>query len=204
MRERMTFPENSELYSRDRVRLPLYFDSIRMLEEIQALELQEFVEYNVLPLRSPTHLVDASIAPPPPASDYADGSWTDWLNTPALNASRYLSSVVDSFAAHSRVTLVRLLRLAPGGLIEEHTDPTLGLQIEKSVIRLTIPILTNEAVDFFLNGVPVPMNPGECWYLKLTDPHRVINAGTTERISMTIDMVPNDWLRTLLTNNSES
>jgi hypothetical protein len=197
-------PEFSDLCSRDRVRLSLSFDSIRMLEEIQALELQEFVEYDVLPLRSPAHLVDASIAPPSPASDYADGSWTDWLGTPALNASRYLSSVVDCFSAHTRVTLVRLLRLAPGGLIEEHTDPTLGLQIEKSVIRLTIPILTNKGVDFFLNGVPVPMNPGECWYLRLTDPHRVTNGGTTERISMTVDMVPNDWLKTLLTNKSES
>ena len=203
MRELMILPGNSELYSRDRIRLPLSFDPVRMLEDIRALNLQEFVEYNVLPLRSPAHLVDTSIAPPPPVSDYADGSWTEWLDTPALNASSYLSSVVDSFHAHCRVTLVRLLRLAPGGIIEEHSDPTLGLEIEKSVIRLTIPILTNEAVKFYLNGVPVPMKPGECWYLRLTDTHRVINTGSCERISMTIDLVPNDWLRTLLTNNSE-
>lgn len=198
----MTFPKNSELYSRDRIRLPLSFDSIRMLEEIRALKLQDFVEYNVMPLRSPAHLVDTSIAPPPPASDYADGSWTEWLDTPALNASSYLSSLVDSFDAHSRVTLVRLLRLAPGGIIEEHRDPTLGLQIEKSVIRLTIPILTNEAVEFYLNGLPVPMKPGECWYLRLTDPHRVINTGTSERISMSIDLTPNEWLRTLLATST--
>jgi quercetin dioxygenase-like cupin family protein len=148
-------------------------------------------------------MVDPSIAPPPPADDFADGSWTEWLDTPALKASPYLSGVVDTFRPHSDVTLVRLLRLAPGGIVDEHTDPTLGLQVEQSVIRLTIPIFTNEAVKFFLNGNPVPMKPGECWYLRLTDPHRVINAGTTERINMTIDMVPNEWVRALLMDEQE-
>ncbi len=182
----------------DRIKLPLSFDAARMQEEIHALNLRDFVAYNVFPLRSPAHLVDPSLAPPPPADDYADGSWTPWLDTPELRASRYLASVVDTFRPHSRVTLVRLLRLAPGGIIDEHTDPTLGLHIEKSVIRLTIPIQTNDAVAFFLNGNPVPMKLGECWYLRLTDPHRVINPGSTERINMTIDLAPNKWVRSLI------
>ena len=42
------------------------------------------------------------------------------------------------------------------------------------------------------------MKPGECWYLRLTDPNRVINDGSTERTRMTIEMVPNDWVRSLL------
>ena len=174
------------------------FDTTRMLRETLNLNLQDFVEYSVLPLRSPAHLVDPSIARPPPADDYADGSWTRWLDTPALRRSRYLSDVVDTFRAHTTVTLVRLLRLAAGGVVNEHTDPTLGLHIEKSVIRLTIPILSNSSVEFFLNGTPVPMKPGECWYLRFSDPHRVINAGSTERINMSIDMIPNDWVRSLI------
>jgi quercetin dioxygenase-like cupin family protein len=169
-----------------------------MQKDIQALDLDDFIEYNVLPLRSPAHMVEPSIAPPPPADDYADGSWTEWLDTPALRESRYLSGVVDTFREHGEVTLVRLLRLAPGGIVNEHTDPTLGLHIHKSVIRLTIPVLTNGDVEFFLNGIAVPMKPGECWYLRLTDPHRVVNAGSTERINMTIDMVPSDWVRSLV------
>ena len=94
--------------------------------------------------------------------------------------------------------MVRLLRLAPGSVVKEHTDPTLALEVVESVIRLTIPILNNDKVEFFLNGIPVPMQPGECWYLKLTDPHKVINDGETERINLTIDMIPNDWLRKLI------
>lgn len=200
----MTNSKNENGSSGDRIQLPLSFDAARMQDEVRALNLSEFLQYDVLPLRSPAHLVDSSISPPPPADDYADGSWTEWLDTPALVTSPYLSSVVDTFRVQTKVTLVRLLRLAPVAFVDEHTDPTLGLQIEKSVIRLTVPILTNDTVEFFLNGVPVPMQPGECWYLRLSDPHRVVNAGVTERISMTIDMTPNEWVTSLVMGNQES
>jgi hypothetical protein len=196
----MTKPANLAVSPGDRIQLPLSFDAARMQEDIRALNLGVFLEYDVLPLRAPAHMVDPSVVPPPPADDYADGSWTEWLDTEALRASSYLSNVIDTFRAHSDVTLVRLIRLAPGGVVEEHADPTLGLHVPKSVIRLTIPILTNNAVQFFLNGDPVPMRPGDCWYLRLTDPHRVVNNGDTERINMTIDIVPNDWVRSLITD----
>jgi quercetin dioxygenase-like cupin family protein len=196
----VTKPANPIVSPGDRIQLPLSFDAARMQEDIRALNLGVFLEYDVLPLRAPAHMVDPSVVPPPPADDYADGSWTEWRDTEALRASSYLSSVIDTFRAHSDVTMVRLIRLAPGGVVEEHADPTLGLHVPKSVIRLTIPILTNNAVQFFLNGDPVPMRPGDCWYLRLTDPHRVVNNGDTERINMTIDIVPNDWVRSLITD----
>jgi hypothetical protein len=93
---------------------------------------------------------------------------------------------------------VRLPRLEAGAIVKKHTDPTLGLQEEKSVIRLTIPIQSNDSVEFFLNDIVVPMQPGECWYLRLSDPHRIVNAGTDERINLTIDTVPNEWVKSLL------
>ncbi len=196
----MTNLVNEKVLFEDRVKLPMSFDVAKMLDEIRALNLEDFIEYSVMPLRSPAHLVDPSVAPPPLADDYADGSWTEWLDTSVLRNSPYLSSVVDTFRSHSRVTLVRLLRLASGGIVVEHNDPTLGLEIEKSVIRLTIPIQTNEGVEFFLNNELVPMEPGECWYLRLTDPHRIVNAGDMERINMTIDMEPNEWVRSFILN----
>ncbi len=182
----------------DRVKLPFSFDVAKMKEEVKALGLDAFIYYNVIPLRAPAHQVDASLPLPPPAADYADGTWTDWLDTPQLEASPYLTEVVNTFRAHTRVTLVRVLRLAAGNVVQEHTDPTLGLEIERSVIRLTIPILQNEQVDFFLNGKPVAMQPGECWYLRLTDPHKVVNAGSSDRINLTIDMEPNAWIRSII------
>ncbi|MFT5892325.1 MAG: hypothetical protein ACI9Y7_002435 [Dokdonia sp.] len=187
--------------SKDRVKLPFSFDTAKMLEEFETLKLGEFEYYNVMPLRAPAHEVDRSLPFPPPALDYADGSWTDWMNTAHLEESPYLKSVIDTFATYTKVTLVRVLRLAPDSVVREHTDPTLGLEVERSVIRLTIPILNNDNVEFFLNGTPVSMLPGECWYLRLTDPHRVVNAGTEERINLTIDMIPNDWIRKIIADS---
>ena len=187
----------------DRVKLPFIFDVEKMMAEVKALKLDSYIYYNVIPLRAPAHQVDSSHPFPPPANDYADGSWCDWLDTAALKASPYLASVIDTFKAHTTVNLVRVLRLAPGNIVQEHTDPTLGLQIEKAMIRLTVPIQTNDQVDFFLNGEPVPMNPGECWYLRLTDPHKVVNAGTTDRVNLTIDVIPNEWVRSMILENQE-
>jgi len=182
----------------DRLKLPLSFDASKMLEEFRAMNLQNFEYYDVIPLRSPAHLVDTSLPFPPPATDYADGSWTDWMDTNFLKESPYLNEVVDTFKKNTKVTLVRLLRLAPGAVVKEHTDPTLGIEIHKSVIRLTIPMQINDQVQFFLNDTTVPMLPGECWYLKLTDPHRITNAGKTERINFTIDMIPNEWVTSMI------
>lgn len=184
--------------STDRVKLPFTFDAEKMLAEFEALKLQQFEYYNVIPLRAPAHTVDTSLPFPPPADDYADGSWCDWMDTNYLTSSPYLKSVIDTFKANTKVTLVRLLRLAPNSVVQQHTDPTLGLEVHKSVIRLTVPILNKEGIQFFLNDSEVPMQPGECWYLRLTDPHRVINNGATERVNLTIDMIPNDWIRSII------
>lgn len=182
----------------DCIKLPFVFDTDKMLAEFNTLDLDNFEYYNVIPLRAPAHMVDPTIPFPQPSNDYADGSWTNWLDTSYLKNSPYLMSVIDTFRKNTTVTLVRLLRLAPGSIVKEHTDPTLGLEIEKSVIRLTIPILNNDKVTFFLNGIPVPMKQGECWYLRLTDPHKITNFGETERINLTIDMIPNNWIRKII------
>ncbi len=195
-----TTPTTEQL---DRIKLPFSFDVDQMKKELEALKLNDFVYYNVLPLRSPAHIVDPSLPFPPPAEDYADGSWTDWANTNELKQSPYFNSILEFFQKHTTVTLVRLLRLEAGEVVQEHTDPTLGLEITKSVIRLTIPIISDDGVDFILNGTTVDMKPGECWYLRLTDPHKVINHSTTERINLTIDMIPNDWIRTQIKESQQ-
>ncbi|MEO1260751.1 MAG: aspartyl/asparaginyl beta-hydroxylase domain-containing protein [Bacteroidota bacterium] len=189
---------------KDRIKLPLTFDVAKMQEELNNLNFNTFIYYDVMPLRAPAHQVDPSLPAPPPADDYADGSWTDWMDTKALKQSPYLMSVVDYFRQHTKVTLVRLLRLEAGAFVKEHTDPTLGLHIEKSVVRLTIPIQTNDGVIFYLNREPVPMQPGECWYLRLTDPHAINNAGATERVNLTIDMIPNEWVRSMIMDSGDN
>tara|TARA_B100001750_G_C15075607_1_gene383374 strand:+ start:193 stop:408 length:216 start_codon:yes stop_codon:yes gene_type:complete len=71
------------------------------------------------------------------------------------------------------------------------------------MIRLTIPITYSEDVTFYLNQKPVNMLPGECWYLRLTDPHKIDNLSDSERVNLTIDMIPNDWVREMILNSVE-
>ena len=189
---------DAAVQSPDRIKLPFQFDTEKMIAEYNQMNLNGFIYYSVVQLRAPAHMVDTSLPIPPPADDYADGSWTEWLDTAELDRSPYFKSIIDTFREHTKVTLVRLLRLEPGAVVKEHTDPTLGLEVEKSVIRLTIPFKRNEAVTFYLNQKPVPMQAGECWYLRLTDPHKVVNGGAHERVNLTIDMIPNDWIRNVI------
>tara|TARA_B100000780_G_C21045169_1_gene419537 strand:+ start:369 stop:974 length:606 start_codon:yes stop_codon:yes gene_type:complete len=188
----------SDTTFQDRIKLPITFDYSKLQAEYKALNLAGFTYYNVIPLRSPAHLVDTSLPFPPPADDYADGSWTDWLDTEELKMSPYLNEVVDYFKANTKVTLVRVLRLAPKSTVDEHRDLTLGLEVEKSVVRLTVPIFSNDEIQFFLNQTEVPLQLGECWYMRLTDPHKVVNNSEEERVNLTIDMIPNEWLKGLI------
>jgi hypothetical protein len=70
--------------------LPFNFNVEEMKAEIKVFCLNNFGYYNVIPLRAPGHIVDTSLSFSPPAKDYADGSWTDWLNTKDLLKSPYL------------------------------------------------------------------------------------------------------------------
>jgi hypothetical protein len=188
---------------KDRVQVPFLFDVEKIMEEVHALVKDNYEYYKVISLRAPAHLVDTSLPSPPPAGNYADGSWTQWIDTPNLEKSPYIRSIVSIFSQYTTVNLVRLLFLAPNSVVKEHTDPTLGLEEEESMIRLTIPIDNNDGVSFYLNDTLVPMNVGECWYLRLTDPHRVVNNGTTDRINLTIDVIPNDAIKEII-NKAQS
>jgi len=177
---------------KDRIQLPFTFDVEELLAEAHAFKNEHYEYYKVIPLRAPAHLVDTSLPPPPPADDYADGTWTEWLNSPSLHKMPYIKSIVDTFSQYTTVNLVRLLFLAPNSTVKKHTDPTLALEEERSMIRLTIPIDNNKGVEFFLNDTLVPMKVGECWYLRLSDEHYIHNNGTTDRINLTIDIIPNE------------
>lgn len=64
-------------------------------------------------------------------------------------------------------------------------------------MRLHIPVVTNPAVDFRLNGVRCVMAAGTCWYLRLSDPHSVSNRGPADRVHLVIDAAVNGWLTDL-------
>lgn len=182
----------------DRLRLPLRFDSARLLTDLETLESGDWTAHFVsdnydgdwaaLPLRAPageTHpilMISASMA---------DGRFVD---TPLLAAVPYFAELLGRF--HCPLGSVRLMRLGPGSFIREHRDHDLAA--ERGHARLHVPIRTSAGVDFRLAGRRVAMNPGETWYLRLTEPHSVRNDGTVDRVHLVIDAVVNDWLAALL------
>lgn len=91
---------------------------------------------------------------------------------------------------------VRFLRLGPGGTIAEHSDPDLG--IEHGEVRLHLPVISDDSVGFWLDGQPVTMTPGECWYLDLDRVHAATNSGTVPRVHLVIDCLADDWLTDLV------
>lgn len=135
----------------------------------------------------------------PEITDFSDPDWTTWVETSALKDCQVYQEILDSLDC--RKTNVRLLRLEPQGEVQEHTDPQLNLDFRNQV-RLHVPVFTSESVEFMLNGTPVPLMPGELWYMRLSDPHRVRNHGDTERVQLSVDVVVNDWVEELIVDGA--
>ncbi|MEZ6143651.1 MAG: aspartyl/asparaginyl beta-hydroxylase domain-containing protein [Zavarzinella sp.] len=180
----------------DRLKLPFTFDTHLLSEDLDQLGQQWTQHYNrenysgswqAIPLRSPCGETDAS------RMIQADPTQKIFVDTTCLQNTLYFQQVLSSF--ESTIFAARLMRLTAGSVIKEHTDD--GLRFEDGVVRIHIPIRTNSEVDFFLNGSRVEMMPGNCWYLRLSDPHQVRNRGKTDRIHLVIDMKVNGWLTKL-------
>jgi hypothetical protein len=112
------------------------------------------------------------------------------VDTPLLDACPYFREVIGTFQAPLRN--VRLMRLTAGSVIKEHHD--VALSFEDGMVRLHIPVVTNDGVDFRLNGARVVLEAGSCWYLRLSDPHSVANRGTEDRVHLVVDAFANDWI----------
>jgi hypothetical protein len=183
---RMRFP--------DRLRLPFSFDRERLAADLRLISgapwIAHFVKQNyqgdwsAIPLRGPAG------ARHPIQMIYSDPGATAFEDTPVLDECRYFRAVLDSFACPLQA--VRLMRLSPGSIIKEHADHDLGF--EQGCVRIHIPITTNAGVEFELNRRRVILEGGSCWYLRLSDPHRVANRGDTDRVHMVIDATVNPWV----------
>ena len=178
----------------DRLRLPFGFHPALLARDLATLSGSAWVrhyvkanyegDWSVVPLRGPAgerHPVRL-IGAHPTCRDFAD--------TPLLDPCPYFREIMGSFKAPLRN--VRLMRLTAGSVIKEHFDT--DLSFEDGTVRLHIPVVTNDAVDFRLNGTRVVMEAGSCWYLRLSDPHSVANHGSEDRVHLVIDAEANDWI----------
>lgn len=114
--------------------------------------------------------------------------------TEALRACPYVAELLDSFPGEKN--RVRFMRLRAGGHILRHSDPL--HQIDASLIRVHVPIVTSPAVRFLVNDRRIVMRPGEVWHVDVRFPHEVHNEGDSDRVHLVIDLVVNDELRARL------
>jgi hypothetical protein len=178
----------------DRLRLPLAFDPDRLAEDLERLSAtpwtQHYVKQNydgdwsAIPLRAPAG------ARHPIQMIFPDSTCRSFEDTAFLDGCSYFREVLAAFECPLRT--VRLMRLAPGSVIKTHTDHELSF--EEGMVRVHVPVATNDRVEFILNGARVVMEAGSCWYLRLSDPHSVSNGGSTGRVHLVIDAFVNDWV----------
>lgn len=112
-----------------------------------------------------------------------------YQDTFLLEKCAYFREVLAQFKCETET--VRLLNLGAGGIIHEHRDPASGY--EDDVMRIHIPVSTNEKASITVGGHTIHMQAGECWYANFNEPHSVRNEGETDRVHLVIDGLRNEW-----------
>ena len=104
---------------------------------------------------------------------------------------------------------VRFMKLEAGKIIGRHSDKIdkdLGFD-DGDIVRIHIPIRTNESVIFTLYESPrdkigneYNLKTGHYYYTDVTKPHAVRNESDVDRIHLVVDCYSNDALRTLISS----
>lgn len=113
-----------------------------------------------------------------------------YADTEILARCEYVQEILTKIECEKEA--VRFMLLGAGAKIREHRDYFIG--IEDGTIRLHIPVITNEKVEFYLDNEQIKMQEGELWYLDFYQNHRVENYSEEDRIHLVIDCKVNDWL----------
>lgn len=112
-----------------------------------------------------------------------------YLETDELKKSPYLKEVLDSFPSDKLI--YRVHKLIAGGKINLHHDAGRGLK--NGIVRIHIPLTSNDQNFFYVDDERVQMKNGECWWANITKPHHVENRSNTDRLQLMIDCEMNDW-----------
>ena len=181
------------------LQLPFYFDTQKMQQETLLLgnefwklhfQVKHYEgEWSAIPLRSINGETGNVFISPVDEDVYAD--------TVLLQSCPYLQEVLHSF--HCPLLSARLLKLAAGAQIHEHRDA--DLCFEEGLVRFHIPVVTNEQVEFFLQGEKMELHEGECWYMNFNLPHSLHNKSNADRIHLVIDARVNDWVKEIFSSS---
>ena len=122
--------------------------------------------------------------------------WAEWrpLIEPVLTAA-----TADYGYARSQYPRIMLARMAPGGMIHPHQDTN---PAAKWPHKIHVPIVTNDRVAFFIDGVGHHFPDGEAVEVNNMATHAVTNDGDADRIHLIfeyydLDQPDPDWIGSL-------
>lgn len=180
-------------------KLPFFFAPAGLRADLQAIPSSAWVphfnsqdysgEWSSVALRSRSGRAE-DITPRGKAEEFRD--------TPLATICPHLQMAVETFKFQKKS--VRLLRLHAGSRVREHRDVDLGLA--DGELRIHVPVTTNEGVEFVVSNRKLILREGEAWYIDFSQPHRIHNAGQSDRIHLVIDGTVNDWAIALLDSSS--
>ncbi len=182
----------------DRLRLPFEFDPLLLQRDLRTACSDDWIahfvkqnyegDWSVIPLRG------TAGATHPVMRIFSNPTATEFEDAPVLATCPYFRTVLATFQCP--VQAVRLMRLTAGSVIKEHDDN--DLSYEDGTVRFHVPVVTNPDVVFEINRRRLIMPEGSAWYLRLSDPHRVANHGSEDRVHLVIDAAVNDWVGAML------
>ena len=125
--------------------------------------------------------------------------WTSLFNEPTMKPiSEMISKLPCNFER------IRFTKLVAGKSLKKHTDNIDDGIKNKKIVRLHIPIRTNNDVIFTfyenendLKGKLFNLKTGHYYYLDVTKHHSVSNNSNIDRYHLVIDCFVNDELKTL-------
>lgn len=117
-------------------------------------------------------------------------------DTEALKHCPYIKDLITNIGFP--VNTARLLFLAPGKKIGKHRD---NFSIRTGLVRLHIPITTNDKVIFYLGGEQMHWKEGELWYGNFNQIHSVENQSDETRVHLVLDCTVNETLLSYFPSN---
>ena len=133
---------------------------------------------------------------------FCDETWPDgdvhrevgWERI-ANQAMPLINDIIETYYNPGGIVLRAMAaKLKSGGRINPHTD---ALQSFHMGHRIHVPITTNEAVRFMIEGKPYKFEVGHAYEINNQKTHSVMNMSKEDRISFIFDYVPPDLIKNI-------
>lgn len=185
------------------VRLPWTFPAEDLAREVAALGEEAWEahfntgiyagKWSTATLRAPVGGVGSF-------AGYPDPTATGFAATDLLGRCPAAAAVLAALPAD--LQSARFLRLGPGSEIREHRDHMLGHA--HGEVRIHVGITTVPEAELVVDGVVVPVRPGECWYVDASRRHSARNRGRAARVHLVVDCHLSEELDAVLRSSGGS